>query len=122
MEQNTYAENKHVLHIASANDELKLLSSLHTLGYIEFDVLCNLSDLEEHLFAHVELPCCSRHTYHAIGKYDNNGKYLIHRVYICANLNFSFVVKNCNQPNGSNTTDIHMPSIPMLAFVSINLL
>ena len=47
---------------------------------------------------------------------------MIHRVYICANLNFSFVVQDCNQLNGSNTTDIHMPSIPMLAFVSTNLL
>jgi len=83
----TCAELEHVNHIDSGMKELKLISSLKTLGYIEFDVLCNLSDLEEHLFAHVELPCCSRHTYHAIGKYDNNGKYLIHQVYICANLN-----------------------------------
>ena len=118
----TCAELKHANHIDSGMNELKIFSSLKTLGYIEFDVLCNLSDLEEQLFEHAELTWCSRHTYHAIGKYDNNGKYLIHRVYICANLNFSFVVKNCNQPNGSNTTDIHMPSISMLAFVSINLL
>ena len=111
-----------MLYIASANDELKLISSLKTLGYIEFDVLCNLSDLEEQLFEHAELSWCSRHTYHAIGKYDNNGKYLIHRVYICANLNFPFVVQDCNQLNGSNTTDIHMPSIPMLPFVITNLL
>ena len=47
---------------------------------------------------------------------------MIHRVYICANLNFSFVVQDCNQLNGSNTTDIHMPYIPMLTFVSTNLL
>ena len=47
---------------------------------------------------------------------------MIHRVYICANLNFPFVVQDCNQLNGSNTTDIHMPYIPMLVFVSTNLL
>ena len=47
---------------------------------------------------------------------------MIHRVYICANLNFPFVVQDCNQLNGSNTTDIHMPSIPMLPFVSTNFL
>ena len=87
----TYAELKHVNHIDSGMNELKIFSSLKTLGYIEFDVLFNLSDLEEQLFEHTEFPWCSRHTYHAIGKYDNNGKYLIHRVYICANLNFSFV-------------------------------
>ena len=83
----TCAELKHVNHIDSGMNELKLLSSLKTLGYIEFDVLCNLSDLEEQLLKHAEFPWCSRHTYHAIGKYDNNGKYLIHRLYICTNLN-----------------------------------
>ena len=43
----TCAELKHVNHIDSGMNELKLLSSLKILGYIEFDVLCNLSDLEE---------------------------------------------------------------------------
>ena len=47
---------------------------------------------------------------------------MIHRVYICANLNFPFVVQDSNQLNESNTTDIHMPSIPMLTFISTNLL
>lgn len=42
LELNNIAENKHVMHIASANDELKLLSFLNTIGYIDFDVLCNL--------------------------------------------------------------------------------
>ena len=42
LESVTCAENKHVIHIATKNDEFKLLSSLHTLGYIKFDVLCNL--------------------------------------------------------------------------------
>ena len=47
LESTTYAEN--VIHIATKTDELKQLSSLHTLGYIEFDVLCNLDCLEESL-------------------------------------------------------------------------
>ena len=51
LEQNACAENKHWFSIATKKDELKLLSSLNTLGYIEFDVLCNLSCLEERLFA-----------------------------------------------------------------------
>ena len=51
LEQNACAENKHWFSIATEKDELKLLSSLNTLGYIEFDVLCNLSCLEERLFA-----------------------------------------------------------------------
>ena len=32
-------EFKHVIHIASENEEIKLLSSLNTWGYIQFDVL-----------------------------------------------------------------------------------
>jgi hypothetical protein len=35
--------------ITSVHNELKLLSSLNTLAYIEFDVLCNLNNLEEKL-------------------------------------------------------------------------
>ena len=47
---------------------------------------------------------------------------MIHWVYICANLNSPFVVQDCNQLSGSDTIDIHTPSIPMLSFVSTNLL
>jgi hypothetical protein len=50
------AENKLVMHVASKSDELHLLSSLHTLGYIEFNDLCNLDCLEERIFAHADLP------------------------------------------------------------------
>ena len=70
----------------------------------------------------VDLPWLSRHTYHVICKYNNKGHYFIHWVYICANLNSSFVVQDCNQLCGSDTIDIHTRSIPMLPFVSTNLL
>jgi hypothetical protein len=63
------AENKHVMHVASKNDELHLLSSLHTLSYIEFHDLCNLDCLEEIIFAYADLPWLSRNSYHVIGKY-----------------------------------------------------
>jgi hypothetical protein len=53
-------------HITSVHDELKLLSSLNTLGYIEFDVLRNLNNLEEKLSFSVEFPWLSKHTYHVI--------------------------------------------------------
>ena len=53
----TCSENKHVIHIATKTDEFKLLSSLHTLGYIEFDVLCNLDCLQESLFKYANLSC-----------------------------------------------------------------
>jgi hypothetical protein len=37
LEPSTCSENRHFLPIATEKDELKLLSSLNTLGYIEFD-------------------------------------------------------------------------------------
>ena len=49
LKPHTCAEIKHVIHMANANDELKLLSSLNTLGYIEFEVFCNLNYLENRL-------------------------------------------------------------------------
>jgi len=39
LQPNTCAQNKHLLPIANEKDQLKLLSSLNTLGYIEFDTL-----------------------------------------------------------------------------------
>jgi hypothetical protein len=108
-EPNTIAETKHFMHIVSPNDEQKLLSSLHALGYIEFDVLCNLDCLEEQLSKYAYLPCFSKHTYHAIGKYNNKGEHMIHRVYICENLNYPFVVLNFDPLEGSHTTHIHSP-------------
>jgi len=78
LKSNTYAKNKYVIHNASDIDELQLLSSLNTLGYIEFDVLCNLSDLEEKLFVYADLPWFSRHTYYVICKYNNKGECMVH--------------------------------------------
>ena len=47
LERNSCVENIIFLPIESENDELKLLSSLNTLGYIEFDNLCTLNSLKE---------------------------------------------------------------------------
>ena len=40
LEPKTYTKKKHLIPIATEKDERKLLSSLNTLGYIEFDTLC----------------------------------------------------------------------------------
>jgi hypothetical protein len=42
-------------HITSVHDELKLLSYLNYLGYIEVGVLCNLKNLEEKLYFSADL-------------------------------------------------------------------
>jgi hypothetical protein len=87
----TCAENNIFVPITSAHDELKLLSSLNTLGYIEFDMLCNLNCLEDALFACSKLIHLHNHTYHFIGRYNYNGQYMVHRVYIYSDLKASFV-------------------------------
>jgi hypothetical protein len=65
LKQYTCAENNIVLPITCAHDELKLLSSLNTLGYVEFDTSCALSSLEEK-FQCAELPWLSTYTYHLL--------------------------------------------------------
>jgi hypothetical protein len=144
------AENKHIMHVANENDELHL-SSLHTVGYIEFDDLCNIDCLEERIFAHADLPWLSKHSYHIIGKYNNTGQYMVHRVYICSNLNSPVVVQDCARLEGNLHTNIftcssssyfsqegkhcrllsmifgaefscNEPTIPIISFVGTNLL
>jgi hypothetical protein len=57
-----YAKIRTFNPITSVHDELKLLSSLNTLGYVEFDVLCNLNNSKEKLSFSVDLPWLSKHT------------------------------------------------------------
>ena len=83
---NICSEIKNVQCIVSEQEELKLLSSLNTLGYIEFDVLCDLNSLEENLKLNSDLSCLSQNTFHVIGKYNDKLEYMVHRVYICSNL------------------------------------
>jgi hypothetical protein len=83
--------------IASVHDELKLLSSLNTLGYIEFDVLCNLNYLEDTLSFTADFLWLSKPTYHAIRKYTCKGYYMVHRVYICSNMKYPFDTKQDDQ-------------------------
>jgi len=110
LESSTCAENRLFLPITSAQDELKLFSYLNTLGYIEFDVLCNLNNLKEKLFMNPDFLWLSANTYHVIGRYNCKGEYMIHRVYICSNLNSPFVVQECDQLEGCNSNNIVMPS------------
>ena len=96
LDQNTCAENKKLLPIASQKDELKLLSSLNTLRYIEFDNLCTLSSLKEK-FICAELPWLHRCIYHFIGRYNCKGEYVVHRVCMCLNLNSPFIAHKYDQ-------------------------
>jgi hypothetical protein len=59
-----------------------LLSSLNTWGYIEFDDLCELGNLDNILFDRSTMPCPSHAIFYFPGKYNNTGQFLVHRVYI----------------------------------------
>jgi hypothetical protein len=102
LKPHTCAEIKHAIHISNTTDGLELTSSLHTFGYIEFGVLCNLDCLEDIISKYVNLPWFSKHTFHDIGKYNNDEHFVIHRVYICDNLNYPFVVCNFDPLEGSH--------------------
>jgi hypothetical protein len=99
LEPKTCAEFEHVNPIATDVDELKLLSFLNMVGYIEFDDLCNLCDLEEKLFVYADFSWFPTHSSHVISKYNNEGQYMIHRVYICTT-KFFFCYTNLSSIRG----------------------
>jgi hypothetical protein len=78
--------NKHIITIGNIKEEMRLVSSLNTLGYIEFNDLCNLNNLKEKCFMCNDLAVLSRNKFHTAGQYNYEGEYIIHHVYICSNL------------------------------------
>jgi hypothetical protein len=61
------AENILIHPIGNTQDELNLLSSLNTLVYIEFDVLCDLNNLKEKLLLDYDVQWLTRNTSHVMG-------------------------------------------------------
>ena len=104
------AENKHFIPITSVHDELKLTASSNTLGYIEFDVLYNLNNLKEKLSFSADLSCLSRNNFHVVGRYNYNGDYTIHRVYIHLNMKSLFAGQQYDQPEGCTNANHIMSS------------
>jgi hypothetical protein len=86
LESKISAANKHIVTIGSIKEDMRLVSSINTLGYIEFNDLCNLNNLKGKLFMCIDLPLLSRNKFHAAGQYNYEGEYMIHHVYICSNL------------------------------------
>jgi hypothetical protein len=82
LESKISTANKHIITIGSINEEMRLVSSLNTLGYIEFNDLCNLNNLKEKLFMCNNLPLLFRNKFHAAGQYNYEGEYMIQCVYI----------------------------------------
>jgi hypothetical protein len=89
---NTHAEVRCVHCIDSEKEDLKIISSLNCLGYIEFDFVCDMNSLENELFQKSGLLYLDYCTFHSIGLYDNNNSYIVQKVYICSDLTTSFMV------------------------------
>ena len=75
-----HAETRRIHCIASEKEELKIISSLNCLGYIELDFLCDLNSLENKLYDKSGLPYVNNCSLHGIGKYDSKGEYFVHKV------------------------------------------
>ena len=105
-------EFKHVINIVNENEEAQLLSSLHIMGYIEFDDLCELSYLENNQFSRFELSCSSNVSFHAIGKYNYAKEYMVHRIYIYSNIKSPFIVKQYDQLEVCNNHNHVMAGLP----------
>jgi hypothetical protein len=88
----THAKVRRVHYIDSEKEELKIISSLNCLDYIEFDFVCDLNSLENELFQKSGLLYLDYCTFHTIGLYDNNNSYIVQKVYICSDLTTSFMV------------------------------
>jgi hypothetical protein len=111
----TCAETKHLVHGTCATNELNLLSSLDTFGYIEYDVPCDLNILEKRIFCQTKLPLLTRKKFHAIGSYDN-GVFMVHRVYICSDLSPHSIMQQYDQVESDNNTNPIMSSFSTLVF------
>jgi hypothetical protein len=111
----TCAEIKHLVHVTCTMNELNLLSSLDTFGYIEHDVPCDLNIVERRMFCQTKLPLLTRNNFHAIGSYDND-VFMVHRVYICSDLNPHSIMQQYDQVESDNNTNPVMSSFSTSVF------
>jgi hypothetical protein len=56
----TCVEIKYLVHGTCSTNELNLLSSLDTFGYIEYDVPCDLNIVEKIIICQTKLPLLTR--------------------------------------------------------------
>jgi hypothetical protein len=111
----TCAEIKHLVHVTCAMNELNLLSSLDTFGCIEYDIPCDLNIVEKRMFCQTKLPLLTRNNFHAIDSYDN-GVFIVHRVYICSDLNPHSIMQQYDQVESDNNTNPIMSSFSTSVF------
>jgi hypothetical protein len=100
----TCAEIKHLIHVTCDTNELNLLHSLDTFVYSKYDVPCDLNIVEKRMFCQTKLPLLIRNNFHAISSYDN-GVFMVHRVYICSNLNPHSIMQQYYQVESDSNTN-----------------
>jgi hypothetical protein len=88
---------------------------LLSFGYIKYDVPCDLNIVEKRMFCQTKLPLLTRNNFHAIGSYDN-GVFMVHRVYICSDLNPHSIVQQYAQVESDSNTNLVMSSSSTLVF------
>jgi hypothetical protein len=111
----TCAKIKHLVHVTCDRNELNLLSSLDNFGYTKYDVPCGLNIVEKRMFCHIKLPLLNRNNFHAIGSYDNS-VFMVHRVYICSDLNPHFLMQQYDRVESDNNTNRIMLSFSTSVF------
>jgi hypothetical protein len=67
------------------------------------------------MFCQTKLPLLTRNNFHAIGSYDN-GVFMVHRVYICLDLNPHSIMQQYDQVESDNNTNPIMSSFSTLVF------
>jgi hypothetical protein len=112
----TCAEIKHLIHVTCDTNELNLLSSLDTFGYIEYDLPCDLNIVEKRMFCQTNLTLLTINNFHAIGSYDYSDVFMVHRVYICSDLNAHSVMQQYDQVESDSNTNPIMSSSSTLVF------
>jgi hypothetical protein len=112
----TCAEIKYLIHVTCDTNELNLLSSIDTFGYIEYDVPCDLNTVEKRMFCQTTSPLLTRNNFHAIGSYDYNGVFMVHRVYIYSYLNPHSIMQQYDEVESDSNTNFIMSSSSTLFF------
>jgi hypothetical protein len=68
------------------------------------------------MFCQTNLPLLIRNNFHAIGSYDYNGVFMVHRVYIYSDLNLHSIMQQYDQVESDNNTNPIMSSSSTLVF------
>jgi hypothetical protein len=101
----TCTKIRHMINVTCDTNELNLLSSLDTFGYIEYDVPCDLKTIEKRMFCQTNLPLFTRNNFHAIDTYDYNNAFMVYIVYICSDLNPHSIMQQYDQEESNNNTN-----------------